>query len=153
MKRNGFTLVEVLAVISILGVIAILVVPSLLNLFQQSKHILNDYEKTSIMDSGRLYMVDLDNGIKSYNGLTGYDFKKYVVSEGNITVSLETLIKEGYYDSSCTSYLCKKIEKSKLDDSSPKIYCDVVLGIEVKEENGFLVTSGYTTKLTGKDCE
>ena len=65
MKKNGFTLVEVLAVISILGVIIVLTLPSLLDLFQKSKHIMNDYEKGNIIDASKLYVEDLDNGIKS----------------------------------------------------------------------------------------
>ena len=48
MKKNGFTLVEVLAVISILGVVIVFVVPNLLSAFYKSRDILSDYEKNTI---------------------------------------------------------------------------------------------------------
>lgn len=153
MKKNGFTLVEVLAVISILGVIIVLTLPSLLDLFQKSKHIMNDYEKGNIIDASKLYVEDLDNGIKSYNGLTGYDFKKYVVENSGISISLQTLIDEGYYDDACTTNICKKYHKSKLDDSLEKVECNALVTISVKEQDGYLVTTGYDASLSGKDCE
>ena len=74
MKKNGFTLVEVLAVISILGVVIVFVVPNLLSAFYKSRDILSDYEKNTIKDAGKMYITDLDNGIKSYNGYSGYEF-------------------------------------------------------------------------------
>ncbi len=153
MKKNGFTLVEVLAVISILGVVIVFVVPNLLSAFYKSRDILSDYEKNTIKDAGKMYITDLDNGIKSYNGYSGYEFKKYAVANSGITVSLTTLIDEGYYDDACTSKLCQKYQKSKLDDSSSKVECNLNLTLSATEENGYLVTTGYDATLSGKDCE
>lgn len=153
MKKNGFTLVEVLAVISILGVVMVFVVPNLISAFYKSRDILSDYEKNTIIDAGKMYIEDIDAGLKTYNGYSGYDFKKYAVENSGIVVSLTTLIDEGYYDSSCTSKLCEKYTKSKLDDSSPKVECNLNLSLTVGEENGYLVTTGYNASLSGKDCE
>ena len=156
-NKKGFTLVEVLAVISILGVVMVLALPSLLSVFQQSKKILSDYEKKSIQDAGIMYITDLDNGVKSYteNGLNlkGYAFKEYSVSQGGIEVPLTKLIDDGYYDNACTSVLCKKYDAWKKDNKKEALDCSVHVAIKVSKENGYYVTDSYQASLSGKDCK
>ena len=41
-KKNGFTLVEILAVISILGVVMILIVPTMMQAFYDARSKLDD---------------------------------------------------------------------------------------------------------------
>ena len=60
---------------------------------------------------------------------------------------------EGYYDDACTTNICKKYQKSKLDDSLEKVECNALVTISVKEQDGYLVTTGYDASLSGKDCE
>ena len=61
MKKNGFTLVEVLAVISILGVVIVFVVPNLLSAFYKSRDILSDYEKNTIKLTTVIIRVNIYN--------------------------------------------------------------------------------------------
>lgn len=153
MKKNGFTLVELLAVISILGVIMIITIPGMLNLLGKSRHALSDLEKKNIKEAGTYYITDIDESITNYNGLSGYDFKKYIASNEYIKVSLKTLIELGYYDKQCTTKLCKRIEKEKTDSNVEKVECNLKLGIDLTTQDNFLVTNGYNVVLEGKDCE
>lgn len=154
MKNNkGFTLVEILAVISLLGVIMVLIIPGILNLVGDSKKRINELEKKDIMESGKLYLISIDENKTKYNDLSGYDFKKYMAENGYITVSLENLIDLKYYDENCISKICRRISAAKKDPKKEKVECNIKLSIDLKTQDGFLVSSGYNASLEGKDCE
>ena len=65
-KNNGFTLVELLAVIVILGSILAIAVPAILDVVERSKR------ETSI-ESGQLYV----NAVNKYMNLSTIDSSKY----------------------------------------------------------------------------
>ena len=56
MKDKGFTLVELLAVISIVAIISIIVFPNVLNLIKKSETKLNETQKEIIYSSVDLYI-------------------------------------------------------------------------------------------------
>lgn len=76
-KENGFTLVELLAVLVILGVIVAIAIPSIGNVVENAKGSSKDAETELVIDAARLY--DIENPIK----------------DGQ-TVSVKTLREEGY---------------------------------------------------------
>ena len=59
-KQNGFTLVEVIAVIAILGVITTIVMMNSLNVYRNSKEKVGEYTKSKIEDAATLYALDYD---------------------------------------------------------------------------------------------
>lgn len=174
MKNNGFTLVEILAILSILGVIAVLVMPTMLDALKNGKKMLNEYERTAIEDSGKTYVTDLDEGIKDYeykedeerniNGhiykkgdkISGYDLKTYIIDSGGIDVTMETLVTGGYYDKNCVyagyPHDGKILEKD-FNCKMPKD-CTLHVGINYKisKDGHYYVTDGYTSKIKS-GCE
>ena len=87
MKKNkGFTLVELLAVITILGIIIIIAIPAALNAVGKSKNKLNEYTEKNIIDSARMYFMDIvekvDPGKKYYSLKdTGAHFKSNITGK------------------------------------------------------------------------
>ncbi len=153
MKNKGFTLVELLAVLSIIGVVAILVMPTMLEALRNGKTMLKKFDKQGVLDAGEMYMTDLDMGIKEYtyqgnetlkliNGHTykkndvfsPYDLKLYVIDHGGIDVNMRFLVKEGYYDKNC-HYAGEELGGEIL--KKDKNY-------SINEE-GYYVTEGYTS--------
>lgn len=60
MNKKGFTLVELLAVIAILGTIMTLATISVFKVMNDSKSKLSDFTKTQIEDAANLYAIDND---------------------------------------------------------------------------------------------
>ena len=77
MKNKGFTLVELLAVIVILGIILLVVMPSVTGILNRSQNRLNDEQEQAILNAARQWGTSNlleDNGKVYYNGTE----KKYV---------------------------------------------------------------------------
>lgn len=176
-NRNGFTLVEVLAVISILGVVMILLVPTMLQTFYDAKGMLDDYVVEDIKDAAKMWITDYDLGVYKYkytgatttingteykNGdlMTPYDFKVYAIENKGVKVTVKELVEGGYYDDDC-KYAGTKIkykdtdgiEKTKVLEKDmncevPK-ECTLTVGIDSKkvENEKYYVTKGYTAEI------
>lgn len=56
-KEEGFTLVELLAVIVILGIILAIAIPSVGNVVNKARSNANDAEQQLAVDAGRLYFI------------------------------------------------------------------------------------------------
>ena len=175
-NRNGYTLVEVLAVISILGVVMILLVPTMLSTFYSAKGMLDDYVVDDIKDAAKMWITDYDLGVYKYtyngadttiNGKTykkgdvmdTYDFKVYVIENKGVNVSVKELVDGGYYDDDCkyagskVSVIEDGVEKTKVLEKdqnceAPK-ECIVKVSIDSKkvENDKYYVTNGYTAEL------
>ena len=78
-KEEGFTLVELLAVIVILGIIVAIAIPAIGNVIEKTRTNADEAEVEMIVDAARLYYTIEKDG---------------VISE----VSTETLIDEGYLE-------------------------------------------------------
>ncbi len=160
MKNKGFTLVEVLAVISIIGVLMVVFVPSLLSPFYKAKNKISDMERNQIIDAGKLYLVDLDNSVIPYvyeeeedieiNGktyhkgdeMTGYDLRTYIITNDGIKVDIKALVKNGYYDKTC-NYETNP-QKCKVKD---KCILKVKINGEKVQDGKYYVSNGYESEI------
>lgn len=83
MKKNGFTLVELLGVIVVIAVLSLLVFPIVMNQFRKNKKQISETMKTMIIDATSLY-VDADPNV-------------YIKNNGNIyCISLEQIASAGH---------------------------------------------------------
>lgn len=174
MKNKGFTLVELLAVISIMGVVMILVVPTMLRALGNSKKLLNQYDLEGVEDAGKMYVNDMDEGLRDYKYtgskaivvndktitpgtvLSGYDLKVFIINQGGILVDMGTLVKEGYYNDGCHyagETFGGKVLTEDLDCKLPK-ECTLRVGIDYKmsKDGVYYVTNGYKAEIVS-GCE
>lgn len=84
MNKKGFTLVELLAVIVLLGLVALIAAPAITGIIKQSKENLSDSQKASIELSAKNWATDNMSDLPA-NGEC-------------IWVELETLQADGYAD-------------------------------------------------------
>lgn len=163
MKNDGFTLVEILAVIVILGIVIALTLPTALDTFYKSRRMLDEYERNSIIDAGKLYITDLDEGNiefeipedydvngKHYNNgdkITGYDLRVYLINTGGINVDIKELVSRGYYDKECNYE--KKPKACKVQGA-----CVVKVSIEGKkvQDGRYWVSNAYQAEIV-EGCE
>lgn len=95
-KEEGFTLVELLAVIVILGIIVAIAIPAIGNVVGRATDDANDAENALVLDAARLYKVEnedassvtefklydegyLDSRDGEDHGLTAESFGRYIV--------------------------------------------------------------------------
>lgn len=68
-KEDGFTLVELLGVIVILGLIIAIAVPALGNIFDRAKNTTSDATEALVLDAAKIYELD-GNTIDATEGIT-----------------------------------------------------------------------------------
>ncbi len=68
-RRGGFTLIEILIVVAIIGLIASLVMPNLFKKFEQSKEQIAKAQIETLSSAVRSYMMDMDTCPKSLEDL------------------------------------------------------------------------------------
>lgn len=90
MKKNGFTLIEVLAVIIILGVIGLIVMPVVTNSLKESKADLYKIQISNIKEAAKTWSADNINKLPTETG-------------GNKNITLKVLQDEGYIDQNITN--------------------------------------------------
>lgn len=81
MKNKGFTLVELIGVVVILGLIALVAFPSLLNQIDSSKKQVSDSQKAIIISSAKNYV---DENKNDYDTKTSFE------------IPVDTIIEKGY---------------------------------------------------------
>lgn len=125
MKRNGFTLIEVLAVIIILGVVGLIVMPVVTNSLKESKDDLYEVQISNIREASKTWAAD-----NIYTLPTEIN--------GSVIVTLETLQSEGYID--------EGIKNPKTDE----LFNNTETCVKVSY-NGKKYT--YTVLLTADECK
>lgn len=87
MNNKGFTLLEVILVVAILGVITLIVVPSVSGLLNKNKNEQYDNLKKSIISASKMYVSDnrYNLGVVCNDSTDTYNF----------TIDLQTLVDAG----------------------------------------------------------
>ncbi len=101
-NKNGFTLVELLAVLMILAVIMVFIVPKVLKTYNENDTRLTDFQKKLLTDAVELYIND--TCLNPINNTYICDFSTVKDKKGNIiisntVISLEDFLLKGYLDS------------------------------------------------------
>jgi general secretion pathway protein G len=68
-RKRGFTLIEILIVVAIIGLIASLVMPNIFKKFEQSKEQIAKAQIETLSSAVRSYMMDMDKCPKSLEDL------------------------------------------------------------------------------------
>lgn len=182
MNKNGFTLVEVLAVLTILGVVMVLAIPGLLNVLGDSKGKISEYELANLIDAGKYYLIDIDEGSANlvYDGekqttinnhtyskgdlFSRYDARTYLIENGGVIITPEILIHGGYYNKEChyegdtIIYKDNGVEKTSV--ASKDIDCKIPKTCKIKlsiighkvKNDLYYVTDDYKVELL-EGCE
>lgn len=161
-KKSGFTLVELLAVISILGVIMVLFMPSIMNLYNKSKKNIRSLEESTLIDSAKMYAIDLDSGNAFYTApenininkheykvgdkVSTYDMRVFLIEKG-LDVPISFLVKNEYYDDVGCNY--------ENENNNCKVNKDCIIHIKILGEkildNQYYQTKDYQATL-GDSC-
>lgn len=91
-NKKAFTLVEILAVIIIIGVLSLLIVPVAIGIIEDSKNKAYDMQLKNIENAARGYIAEKSTAISELEN-TG----------GTYTITLGFLIEEGYIDEPITN--------------------------------------------------
>ena len=118
MKLNykGFTLVELLAVIAIMGMLAVIMVPTISGVIEENKKNNSANLKNSIKSSARAYISDNRYEIKLDDSSCANDIRNITfigndyIDESKITVEL--LVNKGYLKSNSGEIIDPKTNKS-----------------------------------------
>lgn len=94
MKKNGFTLIELIGVVVILSIIALIVFPATLSVLQKGQSEVNDSVKQVVIGAAGKYVNENKDNYKKQIGNTTENNLK-----NNGEVSTKTLLDEGYIES------------------------------------------------------
>ncbi len=141
-NKNGFTLVEILAVIAIIGVLIIISLPSLMEIFKDASNNSMTIQENEIVDASKLFLEDycihpLGDNICS-------DYSKDV-SEPNLKyVCLSTLQDKGYMDpvavgngTSCSGFVVYNKEADSKQYSNHKAYIECGSAYQTQDYSKF----------------
>lgn len=162
-SKKGFTLVEMLAVIIILGVVMIVAAPSVLEALSNSKKTIDDFNKQALLDGAEMYLTDISEGVIQYKNTTGstitiaktghtyannavlspYDFRCYAIEKNGIDIKVTDLVKGEYFDSNCDY-------NNSSTDCKLKNTCVLKAKIKYETRNGYYVTTGYDISIKEK---
>lgn len=118
MKLNykGFTLVELLAVIAIMGMLAVIMVPTISGVIEENKTNNSANLKNSIKSSARAYISDNRYEISLGGSCTNSTDKRNIISIDNTSISdskitVKLLVNEGYLKSNSNDIINPETNK------------------------------------------
>lgn len=88
MKKNGFTLVELLGVIIVIAALSVIVFPLVMNQFKKNKNEISAVTKAMIEEAAITYMDENPNTYEKVNGNTYCISLSQLVNSGNLSKPL-----------------------------------------------------------------
>lgn len=148
--KNGYTLSEVLACITIISLIIVFTVSIAVKTLDNSKKSISDVDKKIIVDAAKTYAEDLDKNEKSYFLLSnmnvgetiihkdaeinGYSLKALIEANNTLPVKTSKLKELGYLD-----------EKNDIN-------CTINMEFKTSRQDGYIIIDEISAKL-GDDCK
>lgn len=138
MKKNGFTLMELLVVIAILAILAIIAVPSIINIYNDAK---KDVFITQTQTLWRTAETQWTKDYTSNDIITDYDSELNPLNFSSIDSNVKYHIKMNSNG---------KVDKIIVDDGNYKIVAeskDELDSAKVTESDGIVISNPYFTKV------
>ena len=108
MKKNGFTLVELLAVIIILGLLSLIVVPTVTNSIKNYRNELYEVQKSNIEDAARVWASDNLEQLPTQSGETKKLTLKFLQDEGLVEEDIKDPRNKKKFDVDSTTVTITK---------------------------------------------
>ena len=126
MAHKGFTLVELLAVIVILAVVAIVTVPIIFNVLNDSQEGINKSQEKNIIESAKKYVID-----KPFTEETDIICVYELIKGGYIDnkALIDPVTKEEFNDACVVVVLIPSDTQNKLDRYSYEFRSDCYQGV------------------------
>lgn len=125
MKNKGFTLVELLAVIVLLGLVLVITMTNGFGLFNKAKGGINQIEEDNLIEAAKVFLVDVDNDFVSA-WPTGCSSKSDFTAISGCNVKVSYII-ENYMDKIPQSCDDSKILTLKIVEDSTTGIVDYVV--------------------------
>lgn len=149
--KNGYTLGEVLAVITILSLVIVLTVSVAVRLLDQTKRKVNEYDEKILLDAAITYGEDLDKNGKSYFLIDDMSLESGSVIHANAEVNgyaLKSIINEKKELPVKTS----KLRELGYIDKKLDYNCTIDMVFETSIQDGYIVIDKISAKLED-DCK
>lgn len=97
--KKGFTLVEIIGVIIILGLVAILIIPNVTDIIKDTNNLANDNQIATIKEAADLYSINNDLGKYPEEKIITFDT---LISSGFL--KNDDILKDGERITGCVKY-------------------------------------------------
>lgn len=128
--KKGFTLVEILAVIAIIGMLSIMIIPGVVQLFNDAVKDSMKVTENEVLDAANLYLEDFCRNPIDYEHRLNCNDDKHELDTDKVYFCLSTLqgrgmIKEVYYkeSTSCKGIVIYEVENYKYKNPKVYLYC------------------------------
>ena len=134
MNKKGFTLVELLGVIVVLGLIIVLVATNGFGLLNKTKSAINKVEEDNLMEAARVFLVDVDNGLCEDLRQSDCDIIKNYISGKSVEIMLQEyedgfrygdVNQDGKIDAKDITLVAQYVSGTVILDETQKILADV----------------------------
>lgn len=158
MNRKGFTLIEVLAVIIVLGLVLVFAIPNISSAYKNSKlkseeifvdrlsAVIDSYVK---LNSNEIEFTDNGTATKDENG-SNYTVRIYKGTKNNQKITLQNIINDNlitesdYINAGNKETKCEVTAEIEVYKDSDYVYC-----YKVKKDSLGCLTNEYQSTITG----
>lgn len=83
-NKKGFTLIELVIVIAILGILAAIIIPQISNISDKSKHVAFDSEVKVLHQAAVMFTIDYPDTRTIWNDFADTKAKEVIITEANM---------------------------------------------------------------------
>ena len=147
--KQGFTLVEVLAVIAIIGMLSVMIIPGIVDLFNDAVEDSMKVTENEVMDAANLYLEDycrnpIDEDYRQHCSEDKHDLGTNKVYFCLSPLQGRKMIKEVYYkeNTSCKGIVTYEMDGYKYANPHVYLYCG----------DAYMTEGGDTYKTYANGC-